>query len=237
MSIIKGTTDATGINLDPRTKLLLLIIVNILVFHSNNSYLSFIMICLVCSLFLLNKKYKIAIYSILLYFLFTLVIIYVIPYMTGVIVYLILIVLVTVYKLLPIMLMGAYFILTTHVSEFIASMENLHMPQEIIIPLAVFFRFIPTVMEEGKSIADAMKMSGLGFNIKNIVTRPFKMLEYWFIPLIMSIVKTGDELSSAVLTRSMDNPVQRTNICEIGFHIIDFIYILIALILLIMGFV
>jgi len=137
---------------------------------------------------------------------------------------------------LPIMLMGAYFILTTNVSEFIASMEKIHLPQEIIIPLAVFFRFIPTVFQEGKAIADAMKMSGLGFNIKNIITRPLKMLEYWFIPLIMSIVKTGDELSAAVLTRSMDNPVQRTNICEIGFHLMDFIYIVITFILLIMGF-
>lgn len=237
MSFMVGTTDNDGFNLDPRTKLFLLIIVNILVFHSNNSYLSFLMVCLVCSLFLLNKKYKLAVYSIVLYFLFTLVMIYVIPYLTGILVYLLLIVMVTFYKLLPIMLMGAYFILTTNVSELIASMEKIHMPQEIIIPLAVFFRFIPTVFQEGRSIADAMKMSGLGFNIKNILTRPLKMLEYWFIPLIMSIVKTGDELSAAVLTRSLDNPVQRTNICEVGFHLMDFIYIIISFILLIMGFI
>lgn len=237
MSIFEGTTDNTGINLDPRTKLILLIIVNILVFHSTNSYLSFLIVCLVCSLFLLKKKYKIALGSIVLYFLFTLVMIYVIPYLKGILVYLLLIVMVTLYKLLPIMLMGAYFIITTNVSEFIASMEKIHMPKEIIIPLAVFFRFIPTLFEEGKAIAEAMKMSGLGFNLKNIITRPLKMLEYWFIPLIMSIVKTGDELSAAVLTRSMDNPVQRTNICEIGFHLIDLIYIILAFILLVMGFI
>ncbi len=237
MSFILGVTDNTGINLDPRTKLILLIVVNILVFHSTNSYLSFLMVSLVCSLFLLNKKYKLAIYSLIIYFLFTLLMIYVMPYMTGILVYLFLIVMVTFYKLLPIFLMGAYFILTTTVSEFVASMEKMHMPQELIIPLSVFFRFIPTVFEEGKAIAEAMRMSGLGFNIKNILTKPLKMLEYWFIPLIMSIVKTGDELSAAVLTRSMDNPVQRTNICEIGFHLIDFLYIIIALILLIMGFV
>ena len=237
MSFILGVTDNTGINLDPRTKLLLLIIVNILVFHSTANYLSFLIICLVCSLFLLNKKYKLAISSLVLYFLFTLVMIYIIPYMTGILVYLILIVMVTFYKLLPIFLMGSYFILTTTVSEFVASMEKIHMPKELIIPLSVFFRFIPTVFEEGKAIAEAMKMSGLGFNIQNIVTKPLKMLEYWFIPLMMSIVKTGDELSAAVLTRSMDNPVQRTNICEIGFHLIDYLYIGIALILLIMGFI
>ncbi len=236
MSFLGEKTENTRFNLDPRTKLILLIIVNIIVFHSTNSYLSFLMIGIICSLFLLNKKYKVALCSLIFYFLFTLVIIYVIPYMTGILVY-VLLILLTIYKLLPIMLMGAYLILTTNVSEFIASLEKIHMPQEIIIPLAVFFRFIPTVFHEGKSISDAMKMSGLGLNVKNIVTRPLKMLEYWFIPLIMSIVKTGDELSAAVLTRSMDNPVQRTNICKIGFHLIDFIYLIIAVIILIIGLI
>jgi len=77
-----------------------------------------------------------------------------------------------------------------------------------------------------------MKMSGLDINIKNILTKPLRMFEYLFIPLIMSIVKTGDELSAAVLTRSMDNPVQRTNICQIGFTFMDVIYALIGLIML-----
>jgi energy-coupling factor transport system permease protein len=128
--------------------------------------------------------------------------------------------------------MGAYFILTTSVSEFVASMEKMHMPQEIIIPFSVIFRFFPTVIEEINSIMDAMKMSGLDINIKNILTKPLRMFEYLFIPLIMSIVKTGDELSAAVLTRSMDNPVQRTNICQIGFTLMDVIYGLIGLIML-----
>lgn len=237
MAYFLGYTNNKGLILDPRTKIFLLLIINIIIFHKTDSQiLSIIFIFLVTSLFILNKRYKTAIYSLLGYLAYSALLIFILPYLNGILVYLFGTVLVIFYRMFPIFLMASYFILTTNVSEFVAAMEKIHMPQEIIIPLSVIFRFFPTVIEEIHSIVDAMNMSGLNLNLENILTRPLKMLEYLFIPLIMSIVKTGDELSAAVLTRSMDNPVQRTNICEIGFHLMDFIYIVITFILLIMGF-
>lgn len=238
MTYILGLKQDSRFNLDPRTKLLLLLIFNIVIFHKYDSYiLPFIVICLISSLFLFNKKIKLAVFSILIYLIFTLLVLYVIPYIGGIFVYLFGIVLITFHKLIPVFLMGMYFILTTSVSEFVAAMEKLHMPKEVIIPLSVIFRFFPTIFEESGAIVDAMKMSGLGLTLQNIFTRPLQMLEYLFIPLVMSIVKIGDELSAAVLTRSMDNPVQRTNICKIGFHAIDYTYILLGLVILVIGLV
>ncbi len=233
MAYILGVSENNGIILDPRTKLLLLIIINVIVFNKLDSHLmSILLIFFVTSLFIFSKKYKTAIVSLAIYLSYTLVLMYILPHLTGFLAILIGSVLVMFYKLMPIILMGAYFILTTGVSEFVASMEKIHMPQEIIIPLSVVFRFFPTVVEEVKSIIDCMKISGIGLNFKNLITRPLKMLEYLLIPLIISIVKGGDELSAAVLTRSMDNPVQRTNICKIGFHWQDYLYILLGLLLL-----
>ncbi|HIH34816.1 MAG TPA: energy-coupling factor transporter transmembrane protein EcfT [Methanosphaera sp.] len=234
MAYFLGYARNEGITLDPRTKLLLLIIINIIVFHKSDSQiLSVISIFVVTSLFILNKRYKTAIYSLLGYLLYTVLLIFLLPYLSGILVYLFGTVLVIFYRMFPIFLMASYFILTTSVSEFVAAMEKMHMPQEIIIPLSVIFRFFPTVIEEIHSILDAMNMSGLNLNLKNILTRPLKILEYLFIPLIMSIVKTGDELSAAVLTRSMDNPIQRTNICEIGFKLVDIVYGIIGLLLVV----
>lgn len=234
MAYILGARNNEGIVLDPRTKLLLLIIINAVVFNKLDSpIMSILNILVVTSLFIFSKKYKTAIISLVIYVSYTLVLVYILPHLDGFWVILIGSVLVMFYKLLPIMLMGAYFILTTGVSEFVASMERIHVPSEIIIPLSVVFRFFPTVIEEAKSILDCMKISGLGLNAKNIITRPLKMLEYLIIPLIISIVKGGDELSAAVITRSMDNPVQRTNICEIGFHGVDYVYIIIGLLLIV----
>ncbi|WP_205739245.1 ATP-binding cassette domain-containing protein [Halocella sp. SP3-1] len=60
--------------------------------------------------------------------------------------------------------MGYYLISTTTVSEFIASMEHMHVPQKIIIPMAVMFRFFPTIGEEARSISNAMRMRRVGFS-------------------------------------------------------------------------
>ena len=88
---------------------------------------------------------------------------------------------------------------------------------KIVIPLSVIFRFFPTVSEEYQAIRDAMKMRGIRFGGKN----PFLMVEYRLVPLIVSVVKIGDELSAAALTRGLGAPGRRTNLCRIGFHVQD----------------
>ena len=109
----------------------------------------------------------------------------------------------------PGIMMGAYLIASTSVSEFIGAMERMH--------LSVIFRFFPTVSEEYQAIRDAMKMRGIRFGGKN----PFLMVEYRLVPLIVSVVKIGDELSAAALTRGLGAPGRRTNLCRIGFHAQD----------------
>src|SRR5699024_6252346 len=63
--------------------------------------------------------------------------------------------------MLPGFVMGYYLISTTTVSEFVAAMERMHIPQKIVIPVSVVFRFFPTVREEYAAIRDAMKMRGI----------------------------------------------------------------------------
>lgn len=124
--------------------------------------------------------------------------------------------------------MGYFTVSTTTVSEFIASMERIHLSQKIVIPLAVMFRFFPTVLEEYHSIGDAMKMRGIRFGGK----KTGKILEYRFIPMMICSVKIGEELSATALTRGLGMPVKRTNICEIGFHKADIFFNLLCLIML-----
>ena len=47
---------------------------------------------------------------------------------------------------------------------------------------------------------------------------------------MISITKIGEELSAAALTRGLGSPTKRTNICKIGFNMIDAIFIIVALI-------
>lgn len=116
--------------------------------------------------------------------------------------------------------MGYYLIESTTVSEFVAAMERVHIPQKIVIPLSVVFRFFPTIREEYAAIGDAMKMRGI-----STLRSPIKMLEYRVVPLMISIAYIGEELSAAALTRGIGAPTKRTNICNIGFGALDVIFV------------
>lgn len=115
--------------------------------------------------------------------------------------------------------MGEYLVGTTSVSEFIAAMEKIHMPQAITIPMSVMFRMFPTIGAEWKSIRRAMGMRGI--RLRGI--RSGEILEYQMVPMITSSVRIGEELSAAALIRGLGAPVKRTNICHIGFQIQDWI--------------
>ena len=99
-------------------------------------------------------------------------------------------------------------------------MERVHIPQKIVIPLSVVFRFFPTIREEYAAIGDAMKMRGI-----STLRSPIKMLEYRVVPLMISIANIGEELSAAALTRGLGAPTKRTNICNIGFGALDVIFV------------
>ena len=124
-------------------------------------------------------------------------------------------------RILPGLMMGAYVVGTTTVSEFTAGMLRLHLSEKIIIPLSVMFRFFPTVIDESASISAAMRMRDIRFGGKNIA----QMLEYRLVPLITCCAKIGEELSAAALTRGLGGTIKRTNVCKIGFHVQDYLVI------------
>ena len=86
-------------------------------------------------------------------------------------------------------------------------------------------RFFPTVAEEWSAIGDAMRMRGVRFGGGKAGT----ILEYRMVPMMICSVKIGEELSAAALTRGLGGPVKRTNICKLEFHVQDVILLLICI--------
>ncbi len=209
--------------LDPRTKILLVAIGSmILIAGSPGGAMNVIrpaFALLPLLLFLLLGRFRTAIKLALLYAAAYLMELYLIPLTNGLAGFLIVAVSGIFTRFIPGLALGYYLVSTTTVSEFIASMERMNVPQSIVIPFAVMFRFFPTVGEEARSIGDAMRMRGIGY--LGFFKKPIAMLEYRLVPLMMSTVKIGEELSAAALTRGLGSPVKRTNICRIGFGIQD----------------
>lgn len=228
MELGLNSNQKTFFSLDPRTKIFLLVLLSFMVFNDVPFYISGILVLIpfLC-LFFSNHK-KTAIIYILVYFIAKYIQIYLLPNATGIVSFLLIAFSYTASRMLPILLMGYYTLVTTKVSEFIASMERSNIPKDITIPVSVVFRYIPSVVEEIKSITDAMKMRGFGLNSKSL-KNPLKMVEFYMIPILISAVKTSDELSAASLTRGLSNPKKRTHLVEVKFNILDYLLIVIAL--------
>jgi energy-coupling factor transport system permease protein len=129
---------------------------------------------------------------------------------------------------MPIVAMATYAVRTTQVSELVAALERLRLPAALVIPLSVVLRFLPTIGEEYASIADAMRMRGISF--RGRVRNPIALLEYRMVPLLISLVRIGDELTAAALTRGLGGSRQRTHVCRSGFGRRDLLVGLAALV-------
>lgn len=229
-----------GLILDPRTKMLLLLTMSVFVLgYAGGEELAFLMpfFCALPAIALLSaKKWKQALGYCVLYGLSYYVGIYWINQVHGMLRFLLFGVCGILSRVLPGLMMGAYVVGTTTVSEFTAGMLRMHISEKIIIPLSVMFRFFPTVLDEAGSIRCAMQMRDIRLGGRNAA----QMLEYRLIPLITCCAKIGEELSAAALTRGLGGKVRRTNICKIGFHLQDFLVIglcMVPYLLLVLKFV
>lgn len=209
---------------DPRTKILLVIMIIAIMMSGGGIlivYLRWALIAVPFILLLSERKFRTAFIYAVVYTTAYISQILLMPIATGA-VNLLLVALGIAARFMPGIAMASYMVSTTTVSEFMAAMERMHIPQKITIPMSVMFRFFPTVGEEYGSIGDAMRMRGIRFG----GGKPAKMLEYRMVPLMISCVKIGDELSAAALTRGLGAPVKRTNICRIGFGAWDLVVLL-----------
>lgn len=216
-------------NLDPRSKIIILAILSFMVFNDVSLYISSILVLIPCICLFFSNHKKSAIIYIVVYVLAKFIQISILPHATGFAAIILITFSYTATRMLPILMMGYYTISTTKVSEFIASMEKSNIPRDIIIPVSVVFRYIPSVFEEIKSITNAMKMRGFGLNIKSL-KNPLKLIEFYMIPILISAVKTADELSAASLTRGLSNPEPRTHLLEVKLTNFDYVLLAITLI-------
>ena len=203
--------------MDPRTKLLLLTFVSVFVLGNagGDAAAEFRVALNYLPLLLLlgARQWKKAIAVVIIYSVAYFLSMLVMPHCKGLLNFLLLAMCGIVLRFLPGIMTGMYVVSTTTVSEFISAMERMHVSQKITIPLAVMFRFFPTVLEESNSINKAMTMRDIKFGGKKVL----KMIEYRLIPMMTCSVKIGQELSAASLTRGLGGPDKRTNICKLGF--------------------
>ena len=154
-----------GLSLDPRTKLALLITIALFVLSGGGGAASKqfapILAAVPLILLLTEKSWKGSVIYFVLYGGSYILQLWALPHLSGLPNFLVVAICGFFMRFVPGIMMGYITVRTTTVSEFVASMKKLHLPEQIIIPMSVIFRFFPTVVEEYNAIGDAMKMRGI----------------------------------------------------------------------------
>lgn len=181
---------------DARTKIFLMLVMNIVLLNTGSgaflSCLRFVIGFLPGIMFLLIRRYKTAGLYTAIYAGSYFIMEYVLASVSGIAAILLGFLASMGTRFLPGGMLGVYFFCSTRVNEFVASMERMHIPQKVIIPISVMFRFFPTVKEEAQGIRDAMRMRKIGFS------NPAQILEYHLVPLMISVVNIGEDRSVCV---------------------------------------
>ena len=204
------TRAARGSFLDPRTKILIWLLANVVVFTWTPAVFRVAVMLAYFGLFLLERKGKMLVGLLLPGSLAT---------VFATVTYFILV--------FPCIAGGAYIIATTSVSQFMAALERLGAPRSFSITLAVTLRFLPALRQDFRHIRDAMALRQIhGLEEK---------LECVYVPMLMGAAQTAEELSESATARGIEHPGKISSWRPIGFHIQDVTVVLLFLALCLGG--
>lgn len=215
--------------LDPRMKLLLLIIAALYIGLNLSFTIELILIFIYLVPLFLAGLYKMGIIFLIIYTIQILISIYLLPQIDFAFLIFVLSFLTHGLRmLLPSMIAGAYSMKTTAVNEWIAAFKKIHMPTWLLIPLAVMARFFPTIREDYRHIRKAMAFRGIGTNFWELVKHPIQTLEFILIPLLMNATQVAEDLTVSSLTKGLSLPGKHTTIVQLKMKTYDWIYLVLV---------
>lgn len=220
------------LHLDPRSKLYLLILSNLLLFfHVSIKYECMIMV-LFLALFFLSGKIKIGIKFSVIYFIFLFMDLYGVECMQkNIFLSFIAMIAVGFRMMVPCITIGTYTFITTSTSEMVCALRKLHVSEKIIIPFVVMIRYFPTVKEDFEYIKSSLSLRGIGESKKELLLHPFETLEYILVPVLMNSSFVASDLTIAALTKGLSIEGKHTCLLELKVTIMDYIYPILCTIL------
>ena len=212
--------------LDPRTKLLLILLCVLSAMLAPDLYFQFALVALIGLLAALSGKWRYALRGILVYALICAFTVWCMDAMGGTWRTMFVAFLGLVHKVYACGLLAGIVISTTRVGEFLSAMARLRVPKKLTIPLAVMLRYLPTIREDWHFIKDAMRLRDVSPTLLGFLKAPAMTVNCIYVPLLTAASRAADELSIAAVTRGIENPEPRTCLVAIRMRAADFAVLL-----------
>ncbi len=113
--------------------------------------------------------------------------------------------------------------LTDGLERLLSPLKAVHFPaHEMAMMMTIALRFIPTLMEETDRIQKAQMARGADFESGNLFARAKSMIPI-LVPLFVSAFRRADELAVAMESRCYHGGEGRTKMTQLHFHSVDLI--------------
>ena len=121
--------------------------------------------------------------------------------------------------------------LTDGLERLLAPLKKLHVPvHELSMMMSIALRFIPTLIEETEKIISAQKARGADFDSGNLIQRAKAMIPI-LVPLFISAFRRADELATAMECRLYRGDVGRTRMRQLKIARVDICSMLLVAVL------
>ena len=220
------------ITIDPRTKLILILITVLFSMLIPTGVYTCAWIFLVTLLGIMLGRVKKTLRAASFFAALWVAAIYVLPFLNGTAHTSMLVWFGLVFKCYPCCMLAGVVIGTTQIGEFMAAMAKWNVPRSVVVPLAIMFRYFPTLKEDWGYIRDAMALRGISFSPACFAKNPSVVIDALYLPVLVTASKTADELSASAIARGIENPNRRTSRLDIRFKIIDAVVVLIFILAL-----
>ena len=122
-------------------------------------------------------------------------------------------------------------LLTDGIESLLSPLKLIRVPvHELAMMMSIALRFIPTLIEETDKIMCAQRARGADFESGSLIRRA-KALIPLLVPLFISAFRRADELAVAMECRCYHGGKGRTRLRQLKYHALDRVTILLALLL------
>lgn len=121
----------------------------------------------------------------------------------------------------PPLLAGHFLLMTTSSYELVHGLRKWRLPEAFLLTLGVMFRFLPAIKEDARTIRASLQVRGIFLRKRDVICRPLQYLECFLVPLMMSLLRTAQELTVASLTKGLALSGKPTECLQSSWSLLD----------------
>lgn len=126
----------------------------------------------------------------------------------------------TVSRMIPLMMVASA-LLACSPSAIMCAFERMRLPKNLIITICLLTRFFPVIMQEMAAIRSGMRARGIFKRWYSVLQKPALAYECFLIPLVVRCLKLSSELAASAVLRGIECTANRSSVHPIGIRAAD----------------